>query len=66
MTGAAHDANDLDAILDDSVQDQMIADRVIAQLGGDVRTGRTHQWIVGEQPDPATSATTAGVADRAS
>jgi hypothetical protein len=48
-----HDANHIDTIGQESLEDQVLANRKAADVWGDVWAGATHVWITGEQGTPA-------------
>lgn len=50
---AMHDTHDLDAIRQQPIKDQVVADRPVAKLRGDVRTGSAETWIFGKEDELA-------------
>ena len=48
-----HDANHIDTIGQEAVEDQVLANRKVADVWGDVWAGATDVWIIGELGPPA-------------
>jgi hypothetical protein len=48
-----HDANHIDAVGQKPVEDQVLANRKVAEVLGDVRAGATEVRVIGEKEAPA-------------